>query len=66
MRLSRKFKPPKKSDIQSWTVVEFVVKAGFFYESIYVNEGQLARYPKTMKDAQEFVCDYAERIKQSV
>lgn len=58
VRLSRKFKPPKNTDVEAWRVVEYVVKAGFSYESIHIENGQQAHYPKTMKEAVEFVRSY--------
>lgn len=56
----------QNSDIEAWSVVKFAVKAGFCYESIYISGGSAARYPETMKEAEEFVRSYSERIKQFV
>ena len=55
IRLSRKFKAPKKDDLNAWHVVEYVVASGFVYQSIHLENGALATYPKTMKEAKEFV-----------
>ena len=64
VRLSRKFKPPKNSDVEAWRVVEYVVNAGFSYESIHIENGQQARYPKTIKEAEEFVRLYGDLVRQ--
>jgi len=60
VRLSRKFKAPKKEDLIGWHVVEYVVKAGFVYQSIHLENGGLASYPRTMKEAEEFVRQYGK------
>ncbi len=62
VQLSRKFRTPKNTDAEAWRVVEYVVNAGFFYESIHLEGGKQARYPKTMREAEEFVRCYADRI----
>lgn len=56
--LSRKFKAPKKSNIEEWKVIEFIVKSGFTYHTIHFKNGQQAKYPKTMNEAKEFVIRY--------
>lgn len=56
-RLNRKFKAPKKEEVNAWRVVEFVVASGFQYQSLHVAG---ARYPKTMKEAEEFVRLYGK------
>jgi hypothetical protein len=55
IQLSRKFKPPKKSDLESWAVVEYVVQAGFRYQSLQMEDGRSAKYPSTLKEAEVFV-----------
>lgn len=58
--LSRKFKAPKKDDLNGWRVVEHVVKGGFLYQSIHLESGGQATYPRTMKEAEEFVRQYGK------
>lgn len=58
VRLSRKFKAPKKDDVNAWLVVKFVVDSGLVYQSIHLEGGYLAEYPKTMKEAEVFVAQY--------
>lgn len=40
------------------------VNAGFSYESIHIEGGKQAHYPKTLKEAKEFVRSYGDRINQ--
>jgi len=47
--LSRKFKAPRKNDLAQWKKVEYLVRNGFYFEPI----GE--PYPKTLRDAMEFV-----------
>jgi len=56
--LSRKFSAPPKTTIEEWKVVEYLVSQGFRYYTIRVENGQQAKYPKTMKEAVEFVRTY--------
>ena len=63
-RLSRKFKPPKKDDLEAWRVVEYVVKAGFRYQSIHIGNGQQANYPITLREAESFVLAYQSHLKR--
>lgn len=58
VRLSRKFKAPKKDNANAWLVVKFVVDSGLVYQSIRLEGGYLAEYPKTMKEAEIFVAQY--------
>ena len=58
MRLSRKFKAPKKDNASAWLVVKFVVDSGLVYQSIRLEGGYLAEYPKTMREAEVFVAQY--------
>jgi hypothetical protein len=64
--LNQKFQPPSQEDIKSWTVAEFLYKNGFAYQHVYKNVSLSMRvdeyssanyvpYPKTMKEAIEFV-----------
>lgn len=52
--LSRKFKAPPKTAKDEWKVVEYLVSQGFTYHTIHI-DGKQAKYPKTMKEAAEFV-----------
>jgi hypothetical protein len=58
VQLSRKFKAPKKNDVQSWAVVEYVVQTGFRYQSIQTEDGRFVKYPSTLKEAESFVLTY--------
>jgi predicted RNA-binding Zn-ribbon protein involved in translation (DUF1610 family) len=58
IQLSRKFKAPKKNDVPSWAVVEYVVQAGFRYQSIQTEDGRFVKYPSTLKEAAAFVLTY--------
>jgi DNA-directed RNA polymerase subunit RPC12/RpoP len=58
IQLSRKFRPPKKTDLQSWAVVEYVVQAGFRYQSLQTEDGRFAKYPSSFKEAEAFVLAY--------
>lgn len=67
--LDQKFKPPKQEDVKAWEVTEFLYKNGFVYQHVYrdvslsirVDEYSSANYvpyPKTIKEALEFVETY--------
>ena len=64
VRLSRKFKPPKKDDSEAWRVIEYVVNAGFQYHSIHIENGQQAKYPTTLKEAEFFVLAHQSHLKK--
>lgn len=55
VRLSRKFKAPKRGDLQAWRVVAYVVRSGFRYQPIYLENGELVAYPRTLREAEAFV-----------
>lgn len=66
------FKPPKQSEKKKWDIVRYLVDNGFRYyhiwEQVFRNEkGEIygtanyAEYPKSMKDAKEFVEKYKEQ-----
>lgn len=57
-QLSRKFSAPPKTAIEEWKVVEYLVSQGFRYHTIHIENGQQAKYPKTMKEAVEFTRIY--------
>ena len=56
--LNRKFSAPKKVAKGEWEVVEYLVRAGFKFQSIELQDGSTAKYPKTMKEAISFVSKY--------
>jgi hypothetical protein len=58
--VGRHFKPPNKSDKQQWEKVAYLLEHGFHFQKIHDQEhgGQNVPYPKTLKDAKEFVLKY--------
>lgn len=57
--VNHSFRPPKKADAKGWEVVKFLVNHGFKYKHIsHPEENGYASYPKTMKEAKEFVIKY--------
>ena len=57
--LNEKFKPPRKDDFTQWEIVKMLVDNGFFYQSIYDPiSGERVPYPRTIKDAEEFILKY--------
>ena len=61
VELSRKFKAPKKNNLEEWRVIEILVKAGFTYQTIYIGNGQLAEYPRKVKDTEAFIKAYQNK-----
>ena len=53
--LSRKFKPPARSNERQWKKVEYLVAQGFRFASQRTMTGELAPYPRTLAEAREFV-----------
>lgn len=64
--LDQKFQPPRQEDVNAWEVAEFLSKNGFFYQHVYkdvslsrrvdeYSSANYVHYPKTMKEALEFV-----------
>lgn len=71
--LSQLFQPPKQSDKKKWDVVKLLVDNGFKYHHIWEEEfknvkGEIiryqnyAKYPESLKDAEEFLEKYKNRI----
>lgn len=54
--LTRKFKPPKRSDEKQWKKVEALVRHGFLFWSI----GE--PYPDTLQEVQAFAVRHADEI----
>ncbi|MFD2263260.1 hypothetical protein ACFSM5_10205 [Lacibacterium aquatile] len=46
--LTRKFKPPKQSDLRQWAKVEALVRNGFLFW------GHLGTYPETLREVEAF------------
>ena len=75
--LHQKFKPPKKSEINKWKVVQFLIENGFdystYWEPLRDKKGNpfgamaYGALPETMKDAKSFILkvksDYPELSK---
>jgi hypothetical protein len=59
--VERKFKPPRRSAFQQWKAVEYLVKNGFRYQSIFEN-GKNVSYPRTLAGAKTFVTKYKDRL----
>lgn len=60
-----RFRPPKRTDNNSWKLVKFLYENGFNYQHIYENgleqskkNALYVKYPKTIMDAKEFVEKY--------
>jgi hypothetical protein len=60
--LNRKFKPPKSHDVEQWAKVELLVQHGFHFQSLYDSQGQRIAYPKTLKEATDFVRQYSDLV----
>ena len=61
IRLHPKFKAPRKNDLKQWQKVQFLVEHGFFFDSVY-HQNKLVQYPKSLREAREFVKRYAEHV----
>jgi len=55
IRLSRKFKPPRRTDARQWSKVEALVRLGFRFDTTYDNAGVAVRYPATERGIPAFV-----------
>lgn len=64
LRVSHRFRPPKKENHKDWAVVEYLMKNGFFYQHIYEKAengkrwGPFVKYPESLIDAKIFVKKY--------
>ena len=60
INLGRHFKAPKKSDLNQWKKVKYLVNHGFIFQKIRVDENSYESipYPKTLSEAKEFVVKY--------
>jgi hypothetical protein len=57
IHLGRHFKAPKRTDQKQWRKVEYLVRAGFFFQHVQ-NANCRVPYPETLEDAREFVATY--------
>ena len=62
IRLSRKFKPPRRGDVKQWVKVETLVALGFRFDTIHDGEGGTVRYPSTERGIPPFVKRVTELI----
>ena len=65
IRLSRKFKPPRRGDIAQWTKVEALVKLGFRFDTIYDANGEIVRYPTNAREIPAFMTKIVHFAAQS-
>lgn len=61
--MGHKFRPPPLSSDRAWKVVLFLVRHGFYFDSIPIIDDHGSRtgtvpYPTTMEDARDFVQRY--------
>jgi DNA-directed RNA polymerase subunit RPC12/RpoP len=65
IEVSRKFSAPKSTDKSQWEKVRFLVKHGFIFQSVYEQKNDKGyykvSYPKTLKEAHEFVIKYKDQ-----
>jgi DNA-directed RNA polymerase subunit RPC12/RpoP len=65
VEVGRKFSAPKSTDKPQWKKVQFLVEHGFIFQSVYEQREDKGyykvSYPKTLKEAQEFVIKYKEQ-----
>ncbi len=55
VRLSHKFKPPRRNAVAQWSKVEALVKLGFRFDTIYDADGAAIRYPSSKRGIPAFV-----------
>jgi hypothetical protein len=60
--LNRKFKAPRRDDLDQWRKVEFLVHHGFRFQSLSDGEGHFIAYPETLNEAMEFVRRYGSMV----
>lgn len=60
INLGRNFKPPKKTDLDQWKKVKYLVDHGFRFQKIRIerNSYESIPYPETLAEAKEFVIKY--------
>jgi DNA-directed RNA polymerase subunit RPC12/RpoP len=66
-KVNHKFRPPKKSDIKKWDVVEYLIENGFLFQHIYkdidekkglISKEKSVDYPTNMSEAKIFVEEF--------
>jgi hypothetical protein len=60
VRLSRKFKAPRRGDTAQWAKVEALVKLGFRFDTLYDTDGAIIRYPSSERGIPAFVNKVAQ------
>ena len=55
VRLSRKFKPPRRGDVAQWSKVEALVRLGFRFDTIYDADGAIIPYPSSERGIPAFL-----------
>ena len=53
--LSRKFRSPARTDAEQWAKVEILIQHGFRFFPVHDERGRPTPYPKTLREAREFV-----------
>jgi len=59
--LSRKFRAPPQADAAQWKKVEFLVRRGFRFYSVYDEHHATVPYPDTLAAARAFVRRFADQ-----
>ena len=59
--LSRKFRVPARADEAQWKKVEFLVRRGFRFYSVYDDHHVAVPYPDTLAAARDFVRRFADQ-----
>ena len=59
--LSRKFRAPARADRAQWKKVEFLVRRGFRFYSVYDENQARVPYPDTLAAARDFVRRFADQ-----
>ena len=61
--MSHKFRPPKRTEVAKWQLVEFLADQGFIFHSIFETPsgGAHVKYPANLREAKEFVIKYKEQ-----
>jgi hypothetical protein len=68
--INHRFRPPKKSELDKWKTVEYLIKNGFFFQKIYNKienhanktlKTELVPYPEKLREAKEFVKKYQDQ-----
>lgn len=67
MRLSRHFKPPKRSDKAQWEKVRRLIDAGFRFEHLYqpgdaAGHQERIPYPEELREVEAFIERFRNRV----